>query len=179
MMKDKKEKELANSKEMNESEINRFLRNWDNHDVKRHYIENSFDFTLKTLGVYDNDDIVKKACDIIISHLENIQNMCDKQEIEIKENPIIMDNSWDIILQNYSYTIGKILEWLLHYKFYMELNEMKYVGFLKEHPHNKHSIIRVSYNNKKNSNKNYVYLCLKEACRVNILLFKNIKKEFQ
>ena len=30
-----------------------------------------------------------------------------------------MDNSWDIILQNYSYTIGKILEWLLHYKFYM------------------------------------------------------------
>ena len=29
-----KEKELANSKEMNESEIDRFLRNWDNHDVK-------------------------------------------------------------------------------------------------------------------------------------------------
>ena len=175
----KKEKELADSKEMNESEINKYLQNWDNHDVKRYYIENSFDFTLKTLGVYDNDDIVKKACDIIISHLENIQNMCDKQEIEIKENPIIMDNSWDIILQNYSYTIGKILEWLLHYKFYMQLNEMKYVGFLKEHPHNTHSIIRVSYTNKKLSNKNYVYLCLKEACRVNILLFKNIKKEFQ
>ena len=38
--------------------------------------------------------LLKKACDIIISHLENIQNMCDKQEIEIKENPIIMDNSW-------------------------------------------------------------------------------------
>ena len=62
MMKDKKKKkELADSKEMNESEINKFLQNWDNHDVKRYYIENSFDFTLKTLGVYDNDDIVKKG----------------------------------------------------------------------------------------------------------------------
>lgn len=175
----KKEKDLKNNKEMNESEIDKYLLNWDNHDAKRFYIENSFDFVIRSLGIYKNDDIIRKACDIIIKHLENIQNLCDKQQIELKENPIIMDYSWDIILQNYSYTIGKILEWILHYKFYMDLNEMKYVGFLKEHPHNTSSIIRISYNNKKLSNKNYVYLCLKEACRVNISLFENIKKEFK
>tara|TARA_B100001029_G_C15027527_1_gene434663 strand:+ start:288 stop:1448 length:1161 start_codon:yes stop_codon:yes gene_type:complete len=175
----KKEKELVEKKDMNESEIDKYLLNWDNHDAKRYYIENSFDFVIKSLGVYQNNDIVIKACNIIINHLEIIQTKCDKQQIELKENSIIMNNSWDIILQGYSYTIGKILEWILHYKFYMEANEMKYVGFLKPHPHNTHSIIRISYSNKANSNKNYVYLCLKEACRLNILLFKNIMKEFK
>ena len=40
-----------------------------------------------------------------------------------------MENSWDIVLQNYSYTIGKILEYILHYKFFYHRIVRLYLKF--------------------------------------------------
>ena len=46
-----------------------------NHDAKRIFLKDSFDFTVESIGVFENSDICVKACDSLLSKLENIKNM--------------------------------------------------------------------------------------------------------
>ena len=36
--------------------------------------------------------------------------------------------------------IGKVLEYILHYKYYLDLGHLSYVDFLKLHPHDTDSL---------------------------------------
>ena len=60
-----------------------------------------------------------------------------------------MKNSADFILQGYDYTIGKIIEYILHEEYYIGKEGSKaplsYVGFVKNHPHDDYSIIRFGF----------------------------------
>ena len=40
-------------------------------DAKRYFIPDSFDFTIESIGIYDNKTILIKAIEIIIQKLKN------------------------------------------------------------------------------------------------------------
>uniref|UniRef100_A0A6C0KJF4 DNA-directed RNA polymerase RpoA/D/Rpb3-type domain-containing protein n=1 Tax=viral metagenome TaxID=1070528 RepID=A0A6C0KJF4_9ZZZZ len=130
-----------------EIDIEKEKQNWYLHDGKRFVKSNSFDFIIETIGVYTNMELIKKACDIMIQKFNYINNLIDKQELPIKETVNTLNNCYDITLKNEDYTLGKVLEYLLHEQYYANNNILTYVGFKKFHPHDDESIIRISFKN--------------------------------
>ena len=83
-------------------------------DAQRHFESNSFDFVIQTLGVYDNKDLVRKACAIIQGKLIDIVQIIDNAEMPILTGETTMENCFDIHLENEDYTVGKILEYVIY-----------------------------------------------------------------
>ena len=115
------------------------------------------------------------ACKILINKLGELENIIEKDELEIKTAENTMANSFDIILENEDYTIGKVLEYFLYTKFY-ETNILTFCGFKKMHPHDSYSIIRVAYKEpvEKSSVKGNLKECIDDARQV----FMRLKKDF-
>ena len=113
-------------------------------------LKDSFDFKLETIGVYTNIEILKKACDILNDKLDVIKDSLKNNSL-ITSSINTIDNCYDIKLLNESYTIGKIIEFILHEDYYKNGPELSYVGFNKKHPHNSHSIIRLAFRNEDDS----------------------------
>ena len=91
-----------------------------------------------------------------------------------------MQASADIKLVGEDYTIGKVIEYILHEEFYKKSGQLSYVGFIKKHPHDTNSIIRIAFSedgadtlNQSNINK-----MIQFACDIGINIFSNIKEYF-
>lgn len=156
-------------------EIDFEKENWRLLDGKRIYIKNSFDFIIETIGVFSNKYIVKQACLIIARKLEAIGKSVDAQTIEIKEG-ITASPTFDIVLQNEDYTIGKSIEYALHQLFYENESVFDFVGFRKLHPHDSDSIIRVAF--AKEGTKNDLFGYLQVAIQSVIQIFEHVNKMF-
>ena len=100
------------TEEDDESSIERKRNNWYTLDGKRIFVKDSFDFKIKTVGVFPNKELVKIACDIMQEKLSVINDKADKQELIIETNKTTMNNSFDIKLINEDYTLGKVLEYI-------------------------------------------------------------------
>ena len=83
-----------------------------------------------------------------------------------------------ILLENYGYTIGKLLEYILHYEYYLSDKQLSYIGFIKKHPHDDYSIIRLAFIRSENFTDTNIYSIIKFACQNNIEIFKHIKDMF-
>ena len=55
-----------------------------------------------------------------------------------------MENSWDVILENEDYTVGKVLEYIL-YELYYKDKTLTFCGFKKFHPHHTTSHVRLAF----------------------------------
>jgi DNA-directed RNA polymerase alpha subunit len=150
-------------------------KNWRLLDGLRVTKKDSFDFTIQSISAYDNVELVHKACDILIDKLQYQDTLLEKDELEIEKSQNTMSNSFDIILQNEDYTIGKTLEYFMYTKFY-ETKILTFCGFKKMHPHDSYSIIRVAY--KDAVDKSIIKGHLKECIDESIQVFSKVKKEF-
>ena len=128
----------------NADEVNFEAKNWKLLDGMRITKQDSFDFIIQSVGIFDNIELVQKACEILIDKLQYQDSLIEKDELVIEKSQNTMANSYDIILENEDYTIGKVLEYLLYTKFY-EPKILTFCGFKKMHPHDSQSIIRVAY----------------------------------
>jgi DNA-directed RNA polymerase subunit L len=137
--------------------------------------KDSFEFIVQSIGVYTNHEIVDKACEILIGTLSELDTLIEKDELEIKNSDNTMANSFDIILENEDYTIGKVLEYFLYTKFY-KTNILTFCGFKKMHPHDNYSIIRVSY--KEAVEKSTIKGNLKDCIENAIEVYTKLKKDF-
>jgi DNA-directed RNA polymerase alpha subunit len=156
-------------------EIDFEAKNWRLLDGLRITRKDSFDFIIQTIGIYDNVELVHKACEILIDKLQYQDTLLEKDELEIEKSQNTMSNSFDIILENEDYTIGKVIEYLLYTKFY-ETKILTFCGFKKMHPHDSYSIIRVAY--KDAIDKSTIKGHLKECIDDSIQVFSRVKKEF-
>ena len=156
-------------------EIDFEAKNWRLLDGLRVTRKDSFDFIIQSIGIYDNVELVHKACEILVDKLQYQDTLIEKDELEIKNAENTMSNSFDIILENEDYTIGKVLEYFIYTKFY-ETKMMTFCGFKKIHPHDSYSIIRVAYKDAidKSSIKGHLKECIDDAIQV----FSKVKKEF-
>ena len=108
----------------------------------------SFDFIIETIGVYTNQELLVKACEVLIQGLKGLDTAFqtdDDSLVKIVKAENTMANSYDILLEKEDYTLGKILEYVLYTKFYEGVKTLTYCGFKKMHPHDDGSVIRVAY----------------------------------
>ena len=154
-------------------------QNWYNHDAKRIFKPNSFDFMIESVGVFDNVYIVVQACTIIINKLERILN---GEQREIKKSITTVPYSYDIILIDEGYTIGKLLEFIFHETFYRQKKILTYVGFQKKHPHDTSSLIRIALkdiDSLQTTEELYIEQLLKTTCQKGIDILQAIVSDFE
>ncbi len=159
----------------NETEINFESENWKLLDAKRIFKKDSYDFTIQTIGVYTNNELVDTACKILINKFNDFNELLEKDELEIKNADNTMANCFDVILENEDYTVGKVLEYFLYSKFY-ESNMLTFCGFKKMHPHDTQSIIRLAY--KEAVDKSSIKGHLKECSDDAIAVYTKLRKDF-
>ena len=108
-------------------------RNWMALEGNRHFKPNSYDFQLKTIGVYENAELLNSACNVMIQRLKNIKENFATL-VKIEPSMATLPSSYDIDISNEDYTVGKVLEDFI-FDMYVETNRVVYAGFIKEHPH--------------------------------------------
>ena len=158
-------------------------QNWYNHEGLRYFKKDSFDFKVETIGVYTNEELVHKACGILIEKLRYIHDNIDETGV-IEKSISTIPNSVDITLKNTGYTVGKIIEYILHKNNYQgALNKnLTYVGFRKNHPHDEDSVIRMGIKGGGGEGigitQQIALANMQEACNNAIEILSNILTEF-
>ena len=152
-------------------------KNWLLLDGLRYFVPDSYDFTIQTIGVYTNIELVQIACDVLIKRLQSVAESVAKGEFEIKQAQNTLKNSYDVILKDDDYTIGKTLEWFLYSKYFGNDKVLTYCGFKKFHPHDHDSTIRLAYKDPAlvATVQEHLANCIDDAVKT----FVNIKKEFK
>jgi DNA-directed RNA polymerase subunit L len=139
------EKKTELSKTLNADELAFAETDWRLLDAKRHFIPDSFDFTIETVGPLTNMSIVDKASRLMIAKLQRLQETIQSEPGTIIISETTIPNCFDIILKGEDYTLGKVVEFILYAKHYGEA--LHYCGFRKPHPHIDESIIRIGFKN--------------------------------
>lgn len=151
--------------------------NWKLLEGLRYVKKNSFDFIIETVGIYENDIIVFKACEILLKKLEHFSELIDKDELSMEISETTIENSYDIILENEDYTLGNVFNYILYKIFYNDLKVLNYCGFKKMHPHDNYSIIRIGFNDP-SQGKNSIKTMMKETLKQSSSVFQKIKERF-
>lgn len=127
------------------AEIDFESKNWNLLEGLRYVKKQSFDFIIQTIGIYENTDIIIKACEILIQKIDMQKQLLDKDELPIEPANNTLENCYDITLINEDYTVGTILNNELYETFYKEHKTLTYTGFKKLHPHDTNSLIRIAF----------------------------------
>jgi len=147
---------------LNDEEIQFNRNNFRLLDAQRYSVENSFDYVVESVGVYENRELVKMALALLRVKFAKFIEKIDVDDVPILLSETTMSNCYDIILENEDYTMGKIIEYLLYSIYCVAEKKMSFCGFKKMHPHDPDSIIRVAFND--SIGKTDVRQCLRSAC---------------
>lgn len=151
-------------------------KNWLLLDGKRITKPDSFNFTIQTVGIYTNTQVVKAACDVLNMNLDKLNQEFVNQTIEIVPSMTTMSNCYDIILTNQDYTLGKVIEYAFLTKYY-EADIATYCAFQMKHPHDDFSVIRVAYED--NYDVSVINGHMQECIANCKLVFEKIKNAFR
>jgi DNA-directed RNA polymerase subunit L len=117
-------------------------KDWDLLQAKRFTIPGSYDFTVESyeMNIYSPEILIKIACKTIQYDLNTFKT----QSFDIQKSENTLENCIDVVIENCDFTIGKLLE---YYIFTTKFpTHIKYISFLKNHPHDKHGILKLQYN---------------------------------
>ena len=160
----------------NQEDIDYIMKDWNLLDSKRIYINDSFDFTIESVGVYENKIIVKKAIDYIIKKLKIIKETYSTEINLIKEAESTIPNSYNIYFENEGYTIGKIIEYCFYKNYFEEKKTLSFCAFNKPHPHINISIIKIAFNDP--VEKKLVNEYLVNSCNQAITFLEKLNSQF-
>ena len=172
---DKKKQEWR-EKGIPEEKLSLEEKNWYLLEGQRCVQQNSFDFIIQTIGVYDNTELIMLACDNLIRRLNHVKDSLRENDELIKDSENTMNNCYDIILENEDYTIGKVIEYALYSNLFENQKILSFCGFKKTHPHNTFSIIRISYIEP--TTKEIIKQNITECIEFSISIFETIKTRF-
>ena len=168
---DEKEKELRSS--MSKEEISYEKTNWYLLEAKRLFIPNSFDFTIETVGVYTNRQLVQMACNVILQKMDTLKTIIDEGNLQIEPSLSTLHNCFDIKIMNENYTVGNLLSYMVNI-IYKDTNEIKYNGVQKPHPHDDFIVLRLSLESK--YNEEFINICLLTSIKYIIDIYSQISK---
>jgi DNA-directed RNA polymerase subunit L len=131
-------------------------------DAQRYFIENSFDFIVQSIGIYDNTEIVKMACIVLQHKFVDLTEAIDADTIPITVSETTMENCFDITLENEDYTVGEILNYIIYETNFVKNKVITFCGFKKLHPHDSYSILRIAF--VIGTSKMEVRQCIRSAC---------------
>jgi DNA-directed RNA polymerase subunit L len=156
------------------------LNDWKLLDAQRIYLPDSFDFTIKTVGVFTCDEIMKIACDVMTNRFQKLTAILtsDKKNeaISIVDTDSTLSNGFDIKLEEEDHTIGMVLRYLLYSTYQEGVGSMNYCGCRKLHPHDSYIMLRLGY--KDETDKSDVIDNMVDACNKAVAIFQDIKNMF-
>ena len=172
-----KEKEYKDKK-MTKDDIASLKQNWLLLEGKRHTISNSFEFVVESVGVFENMDIVDKACAVMLNKLKKfittVQNTLSDMVVESEST---IPYCYDIKLVGEDYTLGKVLEYILYTNYYVNNKSLAYCGFQKPHPHIDVSLLRLAFKEPTDNEEISKYLIY--SCTEAMQVFEKIKVFFE
>ena len=139
-------------------------KDWDLLDAKRYIVEDSFDISVESyvLCNYSPTQLVQIACKVIEMDL-----LTFAAPIEMKPSDTTMEKCIDIILPGCDFTVGKVIE---YYLFTTKFDiDIAYISFLKNHPHDKHGILRIAF--KEDQTEEMITKMFLDACKECIKYF--------
>jgi len=169
-----KKQQLWRNEGKTQEDIDFESKNWKLLEGLRFVKKNSYDFVLETVGVFDNDELILKACDILIAKFALLDKLTLEDELKILSSETTMENCYDVILENEDYTVGTILNYILYTAFYKGEKYLSYCGFKKMHPHDSDSIVRLAFTSP-TANHTNVKEVMKHSTDEAIKVFKKIK----
>jgi DNA-directed RNA polymerase subunit L len=169
------EKKAELAKTLNTAEITFIEKDWHLLDAKRHFTDDSFDFTVETVGPLTNMAIITKAAKLMVERLKRLQETIQGEPNIVATSETTIPNSFDITLKGEDYTLGKVIEYVLYEVHYDKT--LNYCGFRKPHPHIDESIIRLGF--KSPMDKVTVISYIVNAATEAIRVFEKIGKVFE
>ena len=127
------------------------MKNWRIMDSQRICLENSFDFDVKTVGVFTCKELLKIGCDRLVERIDRIIgeiNSDKKKNVEgvvIESTSSTLESGYDVKIYNEDYTIGMILQYLLYSMHYQGDKTMNFCAFKKLHPHDPYIMGKIGY----------------------------------
>lgn len=157
--------------------MDRMRADWQALEAKRYVKPNSFDFVLETIGVFTNEELVLKACHVVMDKLRTFQDLieADGTVIQSLETESTIEFGYNVHLVNEDYTLGKVLEYVMYSKHFGKI--LTYCGFRKPHPHRSDSYLRLGF--KAETGKPEVTAYLTNAAAIAIVVFERIAAEFE
>jgi DNA-directed RNA polymerase subunit L len=116
-------------------------KDWDLLQAKRFTVPDSYDFSVESYEthIYSPEQLVKIGCKTLQYDLNTFKSA----EFDFQKSENTLENCVDILLYNCDYTIGKLLEYYIFTTKFPAT--IKYISFLKNHPHDKHGVLRLQY----------------------------------
>ena len=175
-----KKQQQWKSENMDEVSYESESKNWMLLEAKRFVIKDSFDFIIQTVGVFENDSIIRFACQSLINKFVVLLNQILKGKLQVStEFETSNPDTYDYVLENEDYTIGNILNHLLYTNYYEGYKLISYVGFKKRHPHDLDSMIRMTYLNPGEDETHELGITyIKECCTEAIQIIRDIMDKF-
>ena len=151
-------------------------KNWMALEGNRYYKQNSYDFQLKTIGVYNNVELLNSACLIMIDKLNKlISDYGDK--VIVSSSISTLPNAFDVTIKNEDHTLGRVLADVLYVTFVEGSKRLSYLGFIKEHPHDNHIKYTMSFG-MEHTEPAVIEQLIGEGARNAIRIFEDIKSLF-
>lgn len=172
---EKKEMSLK-SDSMTEKEITFEKKNFYILDAQRYFIEDSFDFLVESIGIYDNKELITLGCKTLNANIKNLIEKLDSDEVSISKSEMSIDNAFNMTLDNEDNTIGNMLQHVLYKKHYEDDKTLTFVGFKKIHPHDTFSVLKLAF--VMEVDNNYIRQLIRTALSDCMEVFDKIKKMF-
>ena len=175
------------SEEKDNKEMDHVKSDFWNLDAQRHFIPNSFDFVVQSVGVYKNIDIVHKACSILCSKMDSFVTLLEEISVPILPSNDVkkhgydsiiestVANSYDVILENEDDTLGNILSTIMYRTYFVgKEKELTFCSFKKFHPHDSYGVLRIAYD--KQPDRNIIVIHLKTVLKESKKVMEEIRR---
>jgi DNA-directed RNA polymerase subunit L len=142
-------------------------KNWMLLDGLRVVKDRSFDFAIQTVGVHGNRVLIIMACDLLQSKInEFAANLTAENKVDIHVSDNIMEMSYDVVLEDRFDILGYMLRYEVFKNYYDDREEVSFIGYHKEHPHDSKSLVRIALANPSNEDgPTRIQSILLECCR--------------
>jgi DNA-directed RNA polymerase subunit L len=166
---------------LTEKEIEFESENWKLLEAKRIVTKDSFDFVIQSVfqassGIFTNEYLVAKACEIIMKKLLVLKDTIDTERLAVSTSLTTIKNCYDVELDMEDFTIGKIMEYAMYSKFYEGVGTLSFCGFVKMHPHDDGSLLRIAY--KEPTDMSILFANLKDCVQDLCVFYSTVKKAF-
>jgi DNA-directed RNA polymerase subunit L len=117
-------------------------------DGKRITKQDSFDFTVESVGVLANEEIVRQACEIMTGRFEELETTLGGTGALVDMISIQPDSFVMVKLANYDYTVAKPLEAVLfkrNWESKDKLDGLDFCATIRPHPHIPEIFLRLHF----------------------------------
>lgn len=153
--------------------------NWKLLEAQRIVSPDSFDFVIESLGVFTNEEILRKACDIMKIKCETFITAIETSpERNVVPADVTIPNAYNVILRREDYTLGKALEHMLYSKHFLGDRSLTFCAFKKAHPHDDDSYIQLAFANASDDMIASAGAVAMRAAHDIIAIFEDLKTKF-